>query len=130
MTSIQDTLEASAESLDPIAAIIHLRNREAGWWPEDREERNVPEMLCLIHSEISEAMEGHRKSLPDDKLPQYPMIVVELVDALIREFDLLGFLCEKHNVDLSEVFMAKLNFNAKRADHKIENRQAEGGKKY
>lgn len=57
---------------------------ESGWWHdlntgEDMHgKRNVPELLCLIHSEISEAMEGHRKGLMDDKLPHRPMLEVEL----------------------------------------------------
>src|SRR5690242_12814262 len=68
----------------------------AGWWTnlrtgEDlREANNVPEKLMLIVSEVAEAMEGHRKGLPDDKLPHRPMIEVELADAVIRIFDLAG----------------------------------------
>lgn len=127
-------LTLAANSLDTLAEIIHDRNIRAGWWPRDENgnvlDRNMGELLCLVHSEISEALEGHRKGLPDDKLPQYPMLIVELVDALIREFDILGRICAQHDVSLSEVFMAKINFNAVRSDHKIENRMKEGGKKY
>lgn len=130
----RDEMYAAAQRLDDLATLIHARNIEAGWWKKDADgnviERNMGEMLCLVHSEISEAMEGHRKGLMDDKLPQYPQLIVELVDALIREFDILGRECAKAGLDLSEVFMAKLDFNAVRPDHKKEAREADGGKKY
>jgi len=45
-------------------------------------------MLCV--SELAEAMEGHRKGLMDDKLPHRKMAEVELVDFLIRAFDMAG----------------------------------------
>ena len=41
---------------------IHQQNIEAGWWDIPREKGTL---LCLIHSEISEAMEGERKDLMD-----------------------------------------------------------------
>ena len=87
---------------------------------------NVPEKLCLIHSEISEAMEGHRKGLPDDKLPHRPMIEVELADAIIRICDLAGAL----QLDLGGAIAEKLQYNATREDHKLENRTKDGGKAY
>ena len=66
----------------------------SGWWNDPATgkplDRNVPEMLCLIHSEISEGMEGYRKNLMDDKLPHRPMLEVELADAVIRIADLAG----------------------------------------
>lgn len=86
----------------------------------------VAQKLCLIHSEISEAMEGHRKGLPDDKLPHRPMIEVELADAVIRIADLAGAL----GLDLGGAVAEKLAYNAQRADHKPEARQAAGGKAY
>lgn len=82
--------------------------------------------LCLIHSEVSEAMEGHRKGLMDDKLPHRPMPEVELADAVIRIFDLAGAM----GYDLGGAIAEKMLYNAKRADHKPENRAKEGGKAY
>lgn len=88
--------------------------------------RNIGELLCLVHSEVSEAMEGVRKNLMDDKLPHRPMLEVELADAVIRCFDMAGGL----QLDLAGAIAEKLAYNAKRADHKIENRTAVGGKKF
>ena len=112
--------------------IVHGRNVTAGWWNDLKTgeslkgKRNVPEMLCLVHSEISEAMEGHRKGLMDDKLPHRPMIEVELADALIRILDLAGGL----DLDLGGAVAEKLEYNRTRSDHKRENRLKGGGKAY
>lgn len=82
--------------------------------------------LCLIHSEISEAMEGDRKGLKDDHLPFRDMREVELADAVIRIFDLAG----AYGMDIGGAIEEKLAYNAQRADHKLENRAKEGGKSY
>ena len=115
---------------DFIQKTAHGLAVEAGWWTDINTgqplDRNVGELLCLIHSEISEAMEGHRKSLMDDKLPHRPMIEVELADAVIRIADLAG----KLNLDVGGAIAEKMAFNAIRPDHKIENRVKADGKKY
>lgn len=107
---------------------VHKANEK--WWIDLetglRKDRNVPEMLCLVHSEISEAMEGHRKGLQDDKLPHRPMIEVELADAIIRIFDIAAGL----KLDLGGAYVEKMEYNATREDHKIENRKKAGGKAY
>lgn len=66
---------------------IHQQNVEMGWWDE---ERPFSTFVCLFHSELSEAMEGDRKGLMDDHLPEYPMFQVELADFVIRCLDWLG----------------------------------------
>jgi len=81
-------------------------------------------MLCV--SELAEAMEGDRKGLQDDKLPEYRMFDVEIVDCFIRLFDIAAGM----GIDLDEVFEAKMEYNSVRADHKLENRRLAGGKKY
>jgi NTP pyrophosphatase (non-canonical NTP hydrolase) len=100
----------------------------ASWWkPGDTDNPLMfSSKLCLIHSEISEAMEGDRKSLMDDKLPHRPMREVELADALIRICDLAG----AYGMDLGGAVVEKMAFNAQRADHKPENRATAGGKSY
>jgi NTP pyrophosphatase (non-canonical NTP hydrolase) len=87
---------------------------------------NKGERLMLIVSELSEAMEGERKGLMDDKLPHRPMAEVELADALIRIFDYAG----EEGYDLEGAYREKLAFNARRADHTPEARAAAGGKKW
>jgi len=118
---------------------------EAGWWRDlktgadltcvyaadvlaagMKPPRNIGELLCLVHSEVSEAMEGARKGLMDDKLPHRPMLEVELADAVIRIFDMAGGL----DLDLPGAIAEKLSYNAQRADHKVEARKAEGGKAF
>lgn len=66
---------------------IHAQNVEMGWWDEPR---SFSAITNLGISENSEAMEGDRRDLPDDHLPQYPMVVVELCDMCVRTFDFLG----------------------------------------
>jgi NTP pyrophosphatase (non-canonical NTP hydrolase) len=119
---------ASVLTLNDYARICHAANIR--WWLDvdtgERLERNKGELLCLIHSEISEAMEGERKGLKDDKLPHRPMAEVELVDALIRIFDYAG----AFGYDLQGAFDEKMKYNAQRADHTHEARKAAGGKKF
>jgi hypothetical protein len=63
-------LEYQSEAINDMTRECYGRSYRAGWYrnPINGEPiiRNVPEMLCLIHSEISEALEGYRKGLRDD----------------------------------------------------------------
>lgn len=118
------------DAINELSQDIHADNVAAGWWTDiktgEKKDRNVGELLCLVHSEISEAMEGHRKNLQDDKLPHRKMFEVELADALIRIFDIAG----AFNLDLGGAIAEKREYNSVRADHKIENRLKDDGKKY
>jgi hypothetical protein len=116
-----------ADTLNKLAIKIHARNYR--WWHDkndQRLQRNKGELLCLIHSEISEAMEGERKDLMDDKLPHRKMAEVELADALIRILDYAaGF-----GYDIGGAVLEKLAYNAVRKDHTHEAREQAGGKKW
>ena len=117
-----------------LAKKCHEEAAARGWWPVNENggidfthpRTNVGEKLCLIHSEISEAMEADRKGLADDKLPHRKGVEVELADAVIRIFDLAGAL----GLDVVQAMEEKMEYNAKRADHDPENRAATGGKRY
>lgn len=77
---------------------------------------SVPERLCLIHSEVSEALEDYR----DDKMQMAYQDVgygnkpigfpSELADVLIRIVDLAAHL----NIDLDEAVRIKMEFNKTR----------------
>lgn len=114
--------------LNDYAEICHNANEK--WWHDPttgvKVDRNKGELLCLIHSEISEAMEGERKNLEDDKLPHRRMAEVELADALIRIFDYAG----AFGYDLQGAFEEKMAFNKRRKDHTHEARQKDKGKKF
>lgn len=68
----------------------HIHELNLKWWTNadgTPKELDKGERFMLMVSELAEAMEGDRKSLADDKLPQYPMIWVELADCVIRVMD-------------------------------------------
>jgi hypothetical protein len=129
-SSVETNLRIGANSLDHLATICHLRAVHSGWWHDketgDPKELNIGERICLLHSEASEMMEGFRKDLPSDHIEGFSMAEEEAADILIRLFDM----AEPAGLRLGEAFIAKLNYNAVRPDHKPENREKEGGKQF
>lgn len=128
-----DTIRLAA---DDLAHHCHAAARIGGWWTDENGNRytDKPEIaaywiatkMMLIVSEIAEAMEAHRKGKMDDHLPDRPGVEVELADALIRICDLAGGL----GLDLGGAVAEKMEYNARRQDHKLSTRMSEGGKKY
>ena len=115
-------------NLNDLALLVHKANEK--WWLDietgERLDRNKGELIALMHSELSEMLEGVRKNMMDDHLPDRPAEEVEAADLLIRLLDY----CGGFNLDLDGAFDSKMEYNAQRADHKHENRLKAEGKKF
>lgn len=57
---------------------VHENAVAKGWWEEVRP---VPEILCLIHSEVSEALEAYRKGDNSNFAEELADIAIRLLDA-------------------------------------------------
>jgi hypothetical protein len=121
-----------AFSLNTLIGLCHGEAVSAGWWHDLTTneslvgKRNKAEMICLMHSELSEVMEGERKDLMDDKLPHRKMAEVELADTIIRIMDYAG----AHGYDVGGALIEKLAYNRNRPDFKKESRSGQNGKKF
>lgn len=123
-------------SLNDLAQQINKTARDHGFWEADR---NFGEMLALIHSEVSEALEEHRSGNPNvwymhgkdcalatgavqqlrssiqpfagcSCTPKPEGTAVELADALIRILDTMHSL----DVDIDKVVAEKMAYNDSR----------------
>lgn len=88
-------------SYQEMANAIHAQNVAVGWWdaylPGKKWNRYRTAMMLTI-SELAEAMEGHRKNLTDDHLPDHAMFHVEMADTAIRLLDMVG----AYEIDLTQ----------------------------
>lgn len=88
---------------------IHKNAVNHGWWENDRE---LPEILMLIVSELSEALEEYRAGRPmvwhEERKPEG--IAVEVIDALIRILDW----CGKEGIDVEALVNEKHEYNKTR----------------
>ena len=82
---------------------VHDLAIKKGWY-DNSSKREVPELLCLIHSEISEALEGYRHNISYNEKGSLPE---ELADAVIRIWDM----CEYLNIDIASEVNKKHEFN-------------------
>ena len=83
---------------------IHTLAVSKGWYDGPR---GVPELLCLIHSEVSEALEAYRDS-PEDHLSS--LFSEELADIFIRLADMAEYL----EIDLEKAIIEKHEYNKTR----------------
>lgn len=125
-------IKDTAEALEQLISVVHQQNKDAGWWDLLYDNKHSEEIttnvlatkLALVHSEVSEMLEGLRKGTEDDHLPGRSAEEVEAADILIRLFDYCGY----RGLDVVGALFEKLAYNARRSDHKRENRFKPGGK--
>ena len=79
----------------------HRIAREKGWWVG---KRNDGELIALMHSELSEALEAMRARARKEEIAE------ELADCCIRIFDF----CGARNIDLQKAIREKMKKNALR----------------
>jgi len=121
--------KAAFNGLIAAQTLAHETATNAGWYRDPKTgapvDRNFGEVVALMHSELSEALEAHRKDLMDDKLPDRKGIEVEFADCIIRILDTSAAM----GLDVPGALIAKNRYNRTRADHSLTAR-ANGGKKY
>lgn len=111
------TLDSEISSSTPVikggikavAVLCHAQSLKSGFWP-DGAERNKGEQIALMHSELSEMLEGTRKPGPDSHCPEFTSEEIELADLLIRAFDY----AVGHQLRLTDALLAKMRYNATR----------------
>jgi NTP pyrophosphatase (non-canonical NTP hydrolase) len=122
------------KGLNDLAQEIHNNAKSKGFFDS---EKNIGEMLCLIHSEVSEALEADRNNkycqknmnvvlgwVGDEDFKEYYKTNIkgcfeeEMADVLIRILDLCAF----KKIDIEAHIEAKMRINSLR-EHKH-------GKKY
>ena len=100
-----------------IANLVHQTARDKGWWEGGR---NEGELIALIHSELSEALEALRHgNPPDDHIPEFNGVEAEFADVIIRILDMSA----RNGWRIGEAIIAKMNYNNERA-------YKHGGKKF
>lgn len=87
---------------------VHQTALEHGWWEQPR---SVGEVLMLMVTELSEAMEAYRSgNPPSSKITGFSQMEEELADVVIRLLDFAG----AYDLDIEGALTAKMDYNETR----------------
>ena len=107
-----DNPETSSEprpgTLHALQEVIHKTAVDKGWWDNPR---NDGEMIALMHSELSEALEYLRGENKSDHLEGVPGDAEEMADTIIR---ILDYSAGK-GYNMEEIVLKKMAYNAGRS---------------
>lgn len=104
-------------AIKSLMVVAHVVATERGWWTSDR---NDGELIALMHSELSEALEGLRHgNKPSEHIPEFSAVEEEMADVVIRIADF----CQARGHNLSGAIVAKIAYNQTRS-------YKHGGKKF
>lgn len=121
--SDDDSSHAINSSVQILVDACYHQSAAMGWWDTPR---NTGEAIALMHSELSEALEGARKGGVSYNIPEFSLVEEELADAIIHICDFAG----GAGLDIAGALVTKLFYNQTREDHKKENREAGVGKTF
>ena len=98
--------------VNELCIMAHNIACEKGWYNQPR---YVPELLCLIHSELSEALEEfrdghHLVDIRHDENGKPLGFAIEVADAFIRLADMCGFF----DIDIWSAIQEKMIYNRTR----------------
>jgi NTP pyrophosphatase (non-canonical NTP hydrolase) len=111
MSGMQDRLNSKNITMRQWQQIIGDWAQEKGWWEgqDPGDVKDIATKLCLVHSEVSEALEAIRDgkltgSGPDGKPEGFDS---ELADVVIRVLDL----AHRCGINLDEEMRRKMKYN-------------------